>query len=236
LDASGRFLAANDPTLEHAVLFDLSTGAEFARTDTHPRLETIALSPDARRIATGTWQGKDIKVWDAATGRLLWTLSTTSSRVAISPDGRWLFDGTWGLTARLWHMDSGRPGPALPEECVNYSAFSRDGKTLAVETKTGAIKLLDPETGRDFATLTPPPEVSSGAVRIAISPSGDRLAVSNGDHQILVWDLRLIREQLRSMGPGPMGLDWDRLPFPPPTPVEPIRSVEVLTTPEKPSR
>jgi hypothetical protein len=36
------------------------------------------------------------------------------------------------------------------------------------------------------------------------------VAAATGDHAILLWDLRLLRRQLRTLG-----LDWERPPYPP---------------------
>jgi WD40 repeat protein len=46
-------------------------------------------------------------LWDAATGRLLQTLSGRSGPInttAFSPDGRRIVTGLWDKTARLWNV------------------------------------------------------------------------------------------------------------------------------------
>jgi len=42
------------------------------------------------------------------------------------------------------------------------------------------------------------------------SPDGSQLAVVQNDQQVLLWDLRLIRQELAQMH-----LDWDLPPYPP---------------------
>ena len=76
------------------------------------------------------------------------------------------------------------------------------------------VLLVDPDSGRELATLEPPPESPQDVGRLAFSPDGSRLAVPI-DNEILVWDLRLIRAQLAEMG-----LDWDAPPLPTPEPAE----------------
>ena len=88
-------------------------------------------------------------------------------------------------------------------------AFSPDSKLLAVETGHGAVRLVDPDTGREYARLENPNQDRAGF--LSFSPDGTQLVTTKGDSQsIHVWDLRAIREQLVKMG-----LDWDLPPYPP---------------------
>lgn len=120
----------------------------------------------------------------------------------FSPDGRWLL--TTGGGCRLWEVETWRPGPVLGGGMA--FAFAPDG-VLAVESGQGAVRLVDPGTGRDLARLSDPQQAV--AMCLAFSPDGSRLVATSraGAH---VWDLRLIRERL-----GALGLDWDRPPYPP---------------------
>jgi tetratricopeptide (TPR) repeat protein len=77
---------------------------------------------------------------------------------------------------------------------------------LAVD-RGGRAVLIDPDSGREFATLDPAPEAPRGVDRLALSPDGGRLA-ARADNEVLVWDLRLVRSQLTEMG-----LDWDAPPI-----------------------
>jgi hypothetical protein len=79
------------------------------------------------------------------------------------------------------------------------------------------VRLVVPQTGRELAVLEPPPELFRGVGRIGLSPDGARLAVTN-ERDVLVWDLRQIRSQLRTMG-----LDWGAPPIPAPAGGPPVR-------------
>jgi hypothetical protein len=185
-------------------------------------VQLIAVSPDGRWVATGTWTGMNegVFVWDAATGRRVAVVPTgDTGAVAFTPDGRWLATGRASSGARLWHAGSWAPGPSLGEG--NDLWFSPDGALLAHSTLGDRIRLQDPQTGRILATLEDP--LQGRCASLAFTPDGTHL-VCDGDKagSLHVWDLRLIRRQLASLG-----LDWDR-PAYPPAPEEPEAPVAPL--------
>jgi hypothetical protein len=81
--------------------------------------------------------------------------------------------------------------------------FSPDGVWVAVGDAFGAIRLVETATGREALRLTGP-EVTVYEPA-AFSPDGTKLVARPIDlHGLYVWDLRLIRDELRELG-----LDWD---------------------------
>ncbi len=173
---------------------------------THRNLYSVSISPDGQWIATGSWHGKNVKVWDAKSGELLKDLPPESSAgVLFSPDGRWLVIssgwkysfhevGSWAL-----HHTIER---AYPGDIPGAMAFTGDGELLATTDSSTLIKLFDPRMGRELARM----EASEphGIGWLCFSPGGSRLAASAGGHLIQVWDLHHIRKRLASME-----LDWD---------------------------
>jgi WD40 repeat protein len=213
-DGQGRLMAVPYPPADQAVLLDPATLSEIARFGPHRWLRYTRLSPDGRWLATSTWNGTNAKVWDVARRTLAWELPCGDAIVGFSSDGRWL------ITAleheyRLWHAGSWRPGLTIrSDNGVNGNfAFTPDGGLLAVD-RGGLVLLVDPDSGREFATLEPPPEAARGVNWLAFSPDGGRLAVPV-DTEVRVWDLRRIRAQLAEMG-----LDWDAPPLSTPDPAE----------------
>ena len=89
-------------------------------------------------------------------------------------------------------------------------AFSSDSKLLAAETGQGSVKLIDPESGREYARLEDP---NRDIAWPCFSPDGTRLVTTNtsNTNSIHIWDLRAIRSRLTDMG-----LDWELPPYSPP--------------------
>ena len=84
-----------------------------------------------------------------------------------------------------------------------YVAFSPDGLLMALEMAPGVIHLKELSTARTVAKLEDPGGDRAGW--LAFSPDGTKLIVAaQYAKAVHVWDLRLIRTQLKAMG-----LDWD---------------------------
>src|SRR5262249_26376979 len=115
-----------------------------------------------------------------------------------------------GQECRLWHVGSWRPGPVIPVSTSFLSmAFSRDGQLLAIDD-AGLVRLVDPHSGRDVATLDAGTESPAMFFCMAFSPDGTRLAAGR-DHIVHLWDLRQIRAKLAALH-----LDWASPPYPAP--------------------
>ena len=84
------------------------------------------------------------------TGRHVRDLPLESTTVAgFSPDGRWLAT-TSSEGCRLWEVGTWREGPSFAPS--NF-AFSADGRLLALGDVVGAIRLVEPDSGREVARL-----------------------------------------------------------------------------------
>jgi len=146
-----------------------------------------------------------VRIWDAAAGTLLKVLPGASWRPAFSPDGKWL--GTVAGGYRLWKVGTWEEGPKIGGG--EGAAFSPDSTLLAVESGEGSIRMVDPNTGNEYARLEDPSQ--DRARHITFSPDGTQLITTNDDSRTIhVWDLRLIRERLTKLG-----LDWDLPKYPP---------------------
>jgi WD40 repeat protein len=224
-DRTGRYVMVDAAARTQAALVDVVRSAEVARVGPHRGLDQCPISPDGRWVATATWKGKDVNVWEVATGNLAWQFPCDSAKVKFSPDGRWLAVIAFPKPeCRLWHVGSWRPGPVIQvSSSVLPMAFSRDGRLLAIDD-SGRVRLVEPDSGREVATLDD--GTSAHFFCLAFSPDGSHLAAGR-DHIIHLWDLRRIRGHLAALG-----LDWDAPPYPPPGQAQPLGPVVLVSSPD----
>jgi serine/threonine protein kinase/WD40 repeat protein len=171
----------------------------------HVGVDRISLRPDGKQLASGTWLGNDVIVWDTESGKPVKDFPVRDNAfVEYSPDGRclaimtpeacFLHDATT-LEAAFRIEKPARGG--LP----GYATFRGDGKLLAISLGRASILLVDPATGREIATLEAPTALSSP---FAFSADGSHLYAPTPAGTIHDWNLSLLRRELRELG-----LDWD---------------------------
>jgi WD40 repeat protein len=206
LTPDGRRAAVGDRARGRVFVLALE-GAEPPRELTgHPNLGHVAVSPDGRWVATGTWSDaprKLVRVLDAWSGEVVQEIP--DDRAAFSPDGRWLATaGEKGC--RLWEVGSWRPGRTIERPCTRV-AFAPEGGVVALSNGP-AVFLVDGSTGEELVTLGSPDRLR--VEEVSFSEDGARLVATCEGHAVAVWDLRLLRKGLREAG-----LDWDLPAYPP---------------------
>jgi formylglycine-generating enzyme required for sulfatase activity/serine/threonine protein kinase/sugar lactone lactonase YvrE len=137
---------------------------------------SIAISPEGRFVATGSWDGEqgigDVRLWDARSGfelkRFIGHVHYANS-VAFSPDGAQLLSGG-RFTAHLWDLATAREIRRfeVPISAVGRAIFSPDGRLIVTSDNTRAegIRdvLLDRHTGELLLLYSGP------YAEIALSP------------------------------------------------------------------
>jgi RNA polymerase sigma factor (sigma-70 family) len=128
-------------------LWDLKNGRELHSADGHAgAVGAVAVSPDGRIVASGSWDDHTVRIWDRETGRQRHVLAGHKEPirgVALSPDGKTLFSGGLDGTIRQWDVVSGEQrrvftmnkGPMLEDrQSVDAFRLSADGRTLTAVT------------------------------------------------------------------------------------------------------
>ncbi|HZB45051.1 MAG TPA: hypothetical protein VE360_07400, partial [Pyrinomonadaceae bacterium] len=160
----------------------------------------FVFSPDARLLATASFNDSNVKLWEVSTGRELRVLSGKAGSsyalpaIAFSRDSRLVATSGGENTIKVWEIATGREvqsfaGPAgglLSMAGVSFMSFAADGRTLVAVSD--AIRTWDVATGaeRSVADLSALGMGGLGAAAsasfgvgsgFALSPDGAQLAV-----------------------------------------------------------
>jgi WD40 repeat protein len=188
-------------------IWNATTGKEvFAvghSVGTHPEgknLAVLAWSPDGRRLATSTLIDRTVKVWDAATGKILMILpqqNTVLRDIAWDHSGKRLATAGEDGLVKVWDSATG--------ELIRSFEYAFQKKLGESSTKLRGQSLLSWRTGGDQLVIAG----EDNAIRVwntttggkatyyghnaplsstAWSPDGKRLASASVDGIIKLWD------------------------------------------------
>lgn len=157
-----------------------------------PKLEASDLSPDGRRIVTGSDDGV-LRLWNADTGQpigapLRGHAAGWVDEVAFSPDGHRIASASDDHSVRLWNADTSQQiGPPLMHDDEAWSvAFSPDGHTLASGSKDTTIRLWNAYSGQPLGA--PLHGHTAGVHELTFSPDGRHLVSAGEDNTVRMWD------------------------------------------------
>ena len=117
----------------------------------------VAVSPDGRRVVTGSWDGY-ARLWDAESGELSLPPKRHEDAVlscAWSPDGSRVATANYAQVAVLWDPQSGETVRTFRGHggAVNGVAFSGGGARLVTASQDRTARVWDAETGAQLLTL-----------------------------------------------------------------------------------
>jgi WD40 repeat protein len=165
------------------------------------RIPALAWHPDGNRLYSAGWD-TTARVWDVETCEPIILLNSHAGQVtamAMSSDGGLLACADSANAVHLWDVASNRTVQVFEEAAaeVRCLAFNRDGSRLAAGGADEFLHLWDPQHGRPCGGRAEPP---SDGTRVALSPSGDRLASIHGK-TLRLWDVAaggIVMEQTES--------------------------------------
>lgn len=163
-----------------------------------------AWSPDGTRLVSGNSIGSETTaVWDASTGKILFTLpmeaggSPFLGALAWSPDGAWISAAGSRMNSGnndgmivLWDAQTGAQvhllTVAMDSERIQSIAWSHDGHLLAAGMYSGRIVLWDMHQFVPIATLNNHVDV---VFSLSWSPDDKMLASSSSDGTVIIWKI-----------------------------------------------
>jgi WD40 repeat protein len=169
-----------------ARLWDSNTGEAVSdwRIEHPNSINSAALSPSGKRIATGSSDGV-VRVSDAATAKRIVEFRQPENvhTLAFHPVDETLLLAVSGPSARLWKIPEGRQIVELPHEAqINSAQFDPRGERLVTASGDGTARLWDTSSGQQIGdALKHDAEVSnailSGDARYLATLAGNRLFV-----------------------------------------------------------
>jgi len=172
----------------------------------------FVFSPDGRLLATTSFRGSTVKLWETASGRELRNLSTgthsggMSPFIAFSRDSRLIAAAAGDNSVKIWDVVSGRELQTLAGTQgsmtsaiagVSFIGFTPDGRVVTV---SDAIRVWDSASGQELRSISTATSLGTSAFMggggAAITPDGTQLAfvVLDDGGEIKFWDLATGRE------------------------------------------
>jgi WD40 repeat protein/transcriptional regulator with XRE-family HTH domain len=196
----GKQLAFTDGTLQMWKLSD-QNGITYEELFNIPGAAPDSFSADGSRLAG--YVGNDIKIWDAASGRELLTLTGHRNWImglAFSPDGSRLASTSKDGSIKVWSL---APGGELTTVASPGTVFgtriasSPDGKQFLTNGGDGSAVVWNAQTGRSLFVVH---GSAAEVVSVAYSPDGKRFATGSLDGKLFLWDTSSGRELLGFAG------------------------------------
>jgi WD40 repeat protein len=199
---------ANDPEL---CVWDAATGLTLSRFEGKPlKVEFAGFLEEGRSVVAlchnthprSGYLGRDLHVWDRATGKQARAFNTGRQPVGILPgataDCRRLAAGVQQIT--IWDAASGQELAKIgrPEDRSLALALPPDGRRLALVSMPGRLVLLwEIATGREAGSIL---GHDAATVALAVSPDGRVLATGGSEGTVGLWELATGKELRKFTG------------------------------------
>jgi WD40 repeat protein len=183
----GKLLAGNGID-DRVDVWDVGTGQRLSRVTIRFGLiqNALAFSPDGKLLAAPA--GQVARVWDAVSGREVFSLQGHTGRVravAWGPDGHSLATASADLTVRVWDVATGEETRVFRGHAgsVLSVAFRPDGHQIVSGDSEGVLKAWDATREQQVLTLLRLDAVSD----IAFTPDNQQVVAANAS-AVRAWD------------------------------------------------
>ncbi|MBS1790010.1 MAG: AAA-like domain-containing protein [Acidobacteria bacterium] len=182
-------------------LWDAVSGRLLTRFVAHHEgIMAMACSPDGQWLATRA--RSDIKIWQAATRRLVKTIPVKSVDLILefSPDNKWLISSEM-IDLKIWDVGTWQEATVLKgtSNVFTAAAFSRDGRFLATASRDRNMRLWETGTWRARGALRGHDTL---ILELAFLPGNERLLSAGLDGVIKLWDITDELRQVSLIPPG----------------------------------
>jgi len=205
-----------------AIVWDTATGHQLSVFTGHSgaiTISSVAFSPDGQRILSrGSFTDDGAKVWEADTGRELFTIKGHTNEdlpagmpiimsATYSPDGQWILTGSMGGLFEVWDAARGRELFAL-KGMISSAAYSPDGQRIVSWNFEGTATVWEAASGKELLTLGTHTRTGRGpsaqrtGTTAAFSPDAQRIVTGSTDNTAKVWDAVSGKELLTLKGHG----------------------------------
>ncbi|MFE2463162.1 trypsin-like peptidase domain-containing protein [Streptomyces sp. NPDC059402] len=191
---NGKFVAASSHDSSLVMLWDAYTHRRIATLDSHDRpVQSVVFSPDGRTLATSSFIDGTTLLWSVRTHRQLASIVAGAGWTTFSPDGRTLVTGGF-QSSSVYLVDVRTHRRLATLDAVNKNirsvAFSPGGRTLAVASGDGKLRLWDVTRRRLTATLAGHADMAQS---VSFTPDGKTLVSSGHDGAVMLWDAQTHR-------------------------------------------
>ena len=146
-------------------------------------LRDLAFSPDGRLLATLSFYGGSVDLWDGRTGKFLAHLGNGIRSLTFSPDAKLLALGGFRNTVTIYDLGAGKVVNTFQGEqgkSIHHVSFSADGRMLAGsdDKNTGVWEVAHGQLKQKLLKAT----------QATFSPDGRTLATYYDNH-LSLWDV-----------------------------------------------
>lgn len=186
-----------------AIIWDASTGEEIARFEHDGPVNDVEFSADGAWLATASQDGT-ARVWVLSSGQefrrfvhggAVWSVS-------LYPDRERLATASDDGTARIWNISSGQPVFILEHtSSVILARYVAAKNWLVTISRPNVMRVWNAPTGTLLERFVNDSEI----LAVAISEDGSRLAISDEDMAVRIWDFEAGLELRQEIARIPYG-------------------------------